>query len=166
MSGENSAYPYTLYLLPYTPYMKTYCRKHQPSSATRIISGNQFIIFGLARMQIAVLSTDPNICRKPETEKICGKIVPRQKVTGQNTSLLTLLSIFFWARGRAAGLSRGIFLGAMLPTYQPLPHYRAQKGYTAHIPRALRLVASALSPAIAYAALVCSACAPGNWPCR
>ena len=64
---------------------KTYCPKHQPSSATRTICGNQFIIFGLARMQIAVLSTDPNICRKPETEKICGKIVPRQKVTGQNT---------------------------------------------------------------------------------
>jgi hypothetical protein len=62
----------------------------------------------------------------------------KKKLTSKNTSLLALLIIFFWARGRAAGLSRGILPGAVSLSYQYQPPYRAQKGYPAHIPRARR----------------------------
>ena len=78
---------------------KSYWPKHQPSSATRTICGNQFIIFGRARLQIAVLSTDPNICRKPETEKICGKIVPRQNLLAKTPASVRSSTVSF---GRAA----------------------------------------------------------------
>ncbi len=56
----------------------------------------------------------------------------------QNTNRRALLSSFFWARGRAAGLSRGIFLGAEKRTVSNQTNHRAQKGYPAHIPRAAR----------------------------
>ena len=78
------------------------------------------------------------LAQTPASEPATALSFSNQKVTGQNISLSPLLSIFFWARGRAAGLSRGIFLGAMSILYQAQPQIRAQKGYTAHIPRAGR----------------------------
>ena len=47
---------------------------------------------------------------------------------------------FFLGARQAAGLSRGIFPGAGKRTVSNQTNHRAQKGYTAHIPRALRIV--------------------------
>ncbi len=58
------------------------------------------------------------------------------KTTSQNTSITPILISFFWARGKAAGLSRGIFPGAGKRTVPIASATRAQKGYPAHIPRA------------------------------
>ena len=52
------------------------------------------------------------LAQTPASEPATALSFSNQKVTGQNISLSPRLSIFFWARGRAAGLSRGIFLGA------------------------------------------------------
>ncbi len=53
-----------------------------------------------------------------------------RKLTSKNTCLRVFFSIFFWASGKAAGLLRSIFLGAVkriVPNEHPP---RAQKGYS------------------------------------
>ena len=58
-----------------------------PASVSRTICGNQFKIFGLARLQIANNSTDRDNCRKMKTEKVCGEILTRKNHPALRASL-------------------------------------------------------------------------------
>ena len=97
------------------------------------------------------------------------------KLTSQKTSLdcIPFLSISFWARGRAAGLSRGIFLGAeeaqrFKSDHPPRPE-RIHCAYPSRVSQPSRAYPCAaktrphrapVNPAITSAPLVRSACAP------